>query len=578
MSIEVCDLQVSGLHLVESAEISAPTSGKYQRTSIPYIPNRHCLGYLEGAAADFQNATRNGRKYPLELWKNVQNSQDFQEGMKCATIVGELDHPEERVDYSLTKGAVILTDFEIREDEGIVWCRFAILDNDEGKRLLSYVKFGTVLGVSSRGLGDEINYKGENCIDPETYEFYCFDVVAMPAAAVARQEYKTPERAIESTIAKQHFDERANIEIEKAESIEALNSLRSVIESTCATSKEALVEAITNKLSRLSESTDKQGIEGSEDAKADNDEGKQILLSNDALQRECNRLTDKLKRREENAKTFRKTIQEQRSEIESLEAAVSEGLDSISELSQQLESAQVALKASLVESEEFATELKRSKAESKRASVSNKLLRKHLHEATAKLRDCERSAEKLTAQVEALQTQKHEAQQRIVALESAAAASKSHASRKLQESKAIAASKDSQISSLRRRVENLTSQHQHEREALEVSLSEQQKQTAALESKLAKQSQASSQLFENYKRLCCDHYEMPYSQMKESLSGCKTPEDVQKECKNAFDQKQKLLSMHLSSTPSSGLVTEHSESDKALANSFLVEALRNGSK
>ena len=34
-------------------------------------PKKGCLGRIEGICADFKSPTRNGRLYPLGLWKKV---------------------------------------------------------------------------------------------------------------------------------------------------------------------------------------------------------------------------------------------------------------------------------------------------------------------------------------------------------------------------------------------------------------------------------------------------------------------------------------------------------------------------
>ena len=331
----VRDVHTSALKLVENKSDLSPANKTYKRVSIPYVENRHCLGYLEGPAASLIKDTRNGRGYVLKLWRNIEKSEDFLEGMQCATIIGELDHPEERIDYSLTKGAVVLTDWEIREDEGILWCRFAILDNDEGRTLLSYVKFGTVLGVSSRGLGDEIMVDGRNIIDPDTYEFYCFDVVAFPAAAVARQTFKEADE-IKAECVHKAFSDRVITETNNINNIEDLNKLKEVVESTNVADKAALVETISNKLSSLSESADDQRNACDEPANDDeNEELKAQIADKDS---EIENLKELLRKQSEDASYFRKAFQGMALEKEQAETAVDDSLQSISEMNNEYES------------------------------------------------------------------------------------------------------------------------------------------------------------------------------------------------------------------------------------------------
>ena len=59
-------------------------------------PRKGCLGRMEGVCADFKNPTRNGRLYSRKLWDKVFNDSLFQEALQSKTLIGELDHPEDR--------------------------------------------------------------------------------------------------------------------------------------------------------------------------------------------------------------------------------------------------------------------------------------------------------------------------------------------------------------------------------------------------------------------------------------------------------------------------------------------------
>ena len=75
------------------------------------------IGKIGGIGADSNEPTRNGRRYPLELWQNVEKSEYFIEGMENRSLIGEADHPQERLDYSVTEGAVVLTKYEIQNEQ-----------------------------------------------------------------------------------------------------------------------------------------------------------------------------------------------------------------------------------------------------------------------------------------------------------------------------------------------------------------------------------------------------------------------------------------------------------------------------
>lgn len=179
------------------------------------------IGKIGGIGADSNKPTRNNRRYTLKLWQNVEKSEYFIEGMENRTIIGEANHPNERLDYSIIDGAVILTKFEIQED-GTVYTEFDILDTLPGRTVKAYFDAGCKLGVSSRGLGEEVVVNGETIIDPETYQFYCFDVVAFPAVKTARMEL------IESTSPKREsFIKSIMKEINNCKSINELKFIES---------------------------------------------------------------------------------------------------------------------------------------------------------------------------------------------------------------------------------------------------------------------------------------------------------------------------------------------------------------
>lgn len=180
------------------------------------------IGKIGGIGADSNEPTRNGRRYPIELWRNVEKSEYFIEGMQNRTLIGEADHPQERLDYSVTEGAVVLTKYEIQND-GKVYTEFDILDTLPGRTVKTYFDAGCKLGVSSRGLGEEVMRDGEKIIDPDTYQFYCFDVVAFPAVKSARMDL------IESTSPKkQQLINSITSEIKQCKSLDDVLFIESI--------------------------------------------------------------------------------------------------------------------------------------------------------------------------------------------------------------------------------------------------------------------------------------------------------------------------------------------------------------
>lgn len=211
-------------------------------------PKKGCLGRLEGICADFKNPTRNGRLYPLELWKKVFNNDLFKEALESKTLFGELDHPEDRFEPLMKHACVVMTDYRIDEDAGVIYGGFDILDTPEGRTLKSIVDYGSVVGVSSRGQGDVRESVDGEIVDEDSYDFACFDVVSTPAVEKARQ-------TVAESINRQNFKESVSRQIQGAESIADLNIIRSVVRASDLkdSDMDTIIESIEDKCKSLQE-------------------------------------------------------------------------------------------------------------------------------------------------------------------------------------------------------------------------------------------------------------------------------------------------------------------------------------
>ena len=137
------------------------------------------LKRIKGVLSDF-GSNRNGRIYPRELWENVLNSDYVKEMINSHGLVGELDHPEERLEISLQEVSHVINDMWIEGDQemGII----DILPTPNGKIVNELLDYGTDIGISSRGAG---SVGADNVVDPD-YQFITFDFVARPSCEAAR--------------------------------------------------------------------------------------------------------------------------------------------------------------------------------------------------------------------------------------------------------------------------------------------------------------------------------------------------------------------------------------------------------
>ncbi len=210
-------------------------------------PRKGCLGRLEGICADFKNPTRNGRLYTRKLWENVFNDPIFKESLESKTLLGELDHPEDRLEVLAGEACIVMTDYRIDEDEGVIYAGFDILDTPRGKILKTLLDYGCVMGVSSRGQGDITTTSAGETVDEDTYDFACFDVVTTPAVEKARQN------VVESVGKTKRFVESIKTQIREAETIGDLNAIKKVVQSTQTPELDSILESIQNKCNSIKE-------------------------------------------------------------------------------------------------------------------------------------------------------------------------------------------------------------------------------------------------------------------------------------------------------------------------------------
>lgn len=138
------------------------------------------LRTIRGVVADF-NSNRNGRIYPRELWENVINSEYVKEMINSKMLLGEADHPAERVEIEIKTVSHAINKLWIEGNN--VLAEMDILNTPEGQKVNTLLEYGSKIGVSSRGAGE---VGSDGIVDPSSYQFFTFDIVARPSVAAAR--------------------------------------------------------------------------------------------------------------------------------------------------------------------------------------------------------------------------------------------------------------------------------------------------------------------------------------------------------------------------------------------------------
>jgi chromosome segregation ATPase len=279
-------------------------------------PKKGCLGRLEGVCADFKNPTRNGRLYPLDLWKKVFDDTLFKESLNNKTLFGELDHPEDRFEPLISEACVVMTDYQIDEDKGLIYGGFDILDTPKGRILKSILDYGSVVGVSSRGQGDIVESADGERVDEDSYEFACFDVVSTPAVEKARQKVTESIKRINI----KSFTESVKQQIDDAETVADLNIIRSVVRTSKLNDSEmdSLIESIEDKCKLLQNSGETITDAVDEDSKTMTIESAKTIRDNKKLYSCIRSLKEKVSAYKYREKRFVDTVLEKDATISEL--------------------------------------------------------------------------------------------------------------------------------------------------------------------------------------------------------------------------------------------------------------------
>lgn len=138
--------------------------------------NSAIIGEFEGECADATITNENGLDITRDVFVNVFASDEYARGIKYGWFIGYLGHPEDPGCQEFKDGCIVMTDGWIA-DTGKVYGKFNLIDTPVGRVVKAFIDAGVQFGISIRGAGDIIN----NSVDPDTFVFRGFDLVAFPA-------------------------------------------------------------------------------------------------------------------------------------------------------------------------------------------------------------------------------------------------------------------------------------------------------------------------------------------------------------------------------------------------------------
>lgn len=144
------------------------------------------IGTFTGKCCDAAVFNNNSMKLNRELFENLLASDEYKDAMEHRYYIGYLGHPEDPGAQTFQDACIVMTSMELRDNDEI-WGTFDLIDTPVGRIVKSFIDAGVEWGISIRGAGD---VDSEGNVDPDTFVFRGFDLVAFPAYADAVPEFK----------------------------------------------------------------------------------------------------------------------------------------------------------------------------------------------------------------------------------------------------------------------------------------------------------------------------------------------------------------------------------------------------
>ena len=182
------------------------------------------LGTYEGECADSNITNLNGLDITREVWEHVFESEEYKTAIEYGWLIGFLGHPAEADCQDFRKACIVMREGRIAEN-GKVYGKFDLIDTPVGRIVKAFQDAGVIFGISVRGAGDII----QNSVDPETFVFRGFDLVAFPAfpesiptfTAIAASTDTEQRRKYQAVCA------AVNNNIESLDTVESVNIVQS---------------------------------------------------------------------------------------------------------------------------------------------------------------------------------------------------------------------------------------------------------------------------------------------------------------------------------------------------------------
>lgn len=141
------------------------------------MKKKSVIGTFDGKCCDATVANNNDMLLQQQLFANLFNSDEYKRALQLGHYIGFLGHPDDPGCMDFEHACIIMKECHM-DDNGEIYGTFDLVDTPVGRIVKAFIDGGVQFGISIRGAGD---VAGDGTVDPETFVFRGFDLVAFPA-------------------------------------------------------------------------------------------------------------------------------------------------------------------------------------------------------------------------------------------------------------------------------------------------------------------------------------------------------------------------------------------------------------